>query len=316
MVQPVGRRAAADYLCQLLLKPGDYRQSWEQHVVRARHDAINQLAVAEVLAQYQSTAVARRDGPIVPHQIKDTVSRALTGRLLSKPTLELFIRAFKFSDDEADRLRRLWSGSATVGVLSGTHAIPMHAEDVVRRALTPRRYVIRALHDHVYVGADRRIARQKALQVIEAMVAGTDRMPLLSDTTALSLQLGHGCKGSTGDLREMAPDVFATEILLARTLGLGDTITVEYAVDYHRQGDINDPNERRFRRPVIWRLENFDLRVQFHPEQRPAGVWWGCWDGVDGPLLSRQEAELDSQQVVQRYVRSVERTVVGFFWTW
>ena len=57
------RRAAAEYLRQLLLKPGHYREAWEQHVARPRDGVINQLAVAQVIADrlYRSL-VARRAG--------------------------------------------------------------------------------------------------------------------------------------------------------------------------------------------------------------------------------------------------------------
>ena len=100
--QSAGRRAASDYLRQLLLKPGSYRQSWERHVVRARQGTINQLAVAEVLARHASVRatgqaaagpsagpdlVNGERAPISPHQLKDTVARALSGRLLSRPAL-------------------------------------------------------------------------------------------------------------------------------------------------------------------------------------------------------------------------------------
>ena len=47
-----GRRAASDYLQQLLIKPGGYRQRWEQYVSRERRGTINQLAVAEVIARH------------------------------------------------------------------------------------------------------------------------------------------------------------------------------------------------------------------------------------------------------------------------
>jgi hypothetical protein len=69
----------------LLLKPGTYRHAWERHVVRTRPGTINQLAVSDVLARYLSAT--GRAATIAPHQLKDTVSRALSGRLLSKPAL-------------------------------------------------------------------------------------------------------------------------------------------------------------------------------------------------------------------------------------
>lgn len=77
-----GRQAASTYLQQLLLKPGQYRQAWERYVIRTRPGSINQLAVAEVLARYLSSQEPAA-APVRPLQMKDTVSRALSGRLLA-----------------------------------------------------------------------------------------------------------------------------------------------------------------------------------------------------------------------------------------
>jgi hypothetical protein len=321
MAQAAGRRAASEYLRQLLLKPGSYRLAWQKHVVRARHDAINQLAVAEVLARHLSAASG---GPgagwsgtdVMPHQLKDTVSRALSGRLLSKPALELFIDAFGFTDDEADRLWRLWNGSATISVLSGSRAVPVQAEQDLRQLLGPRRHQTVTLHDHLWVGADGRIARARTLQVIEATEAGVDRIPFLYDTSLLTVEIGQGCAGLSGELRQIGPDVFATDILLARTLGLGETITMEYSTTFRYPGDPGDPGEREYRRAVMARLENFDMRIEFHAERLPSRLWWATWDGMDGDVLTREVATLDSQHAAQRFMRSLHRIVVGFYWDW
>jgi hypothetical protein len=316
MAQAAGRRAASDYLRQLLLKPGSYRDAWSQHVVRARHDAINQLAVAEVLARYVSERADGDQAGIMPNQLKDTVARALSGRLLSKSALALFIDAFGFSVDEADRLWRLWNGSATISVLSGSRAVPAAAEMDLRQILGPRRHQTVTMHDHVSVGADGRISRTRTMQVIEAVVAGTDRIPYLYDTSSLTVEVGQGCVGLSGELRQIGPDVFATEILLARTLGLGETITIEYSTTFRFPGNLDDPGERQYRRGVLGRLENYDMRIEFHPSRLPSGLWWATWDGVDGDVVRREQATLDSQHAAQRFMRSLERTVVGFYWTW
>ena len=136
-----GRIAASDYLQQLLLKPGAYRQSWEQYVSRERRGTINQLAVAEVIARHLWTSPrGPSDVDISPHQLKDTVSRALTGRLLSRQALTMFIEAFGFSEHEATRLWRLWNGSGAISVMSGTHAVPMMAEQSLAETLGPRQH--------------------------------------------------------------------------------------------------------------------------------------------------------------------------------
>ncbi len=310
-----GLQAASAYLQQLLLKPGEYRQAWEQHVVRARPGSINQLAVAEVLARYLQSQ-APDDAALRPLQIKDTVSRALSGRMLSRPALALFIAAFKFSDHEADRLWRLWSGTGMISVLAGSHAVPPQAEEHVVRVLGPPRHQSLSLHDHVFVGADGRLERTRTIQVIEAIAAKVDRIPFLYDTSALTVEVSRGCSGLSGELQQLRPDVFVTDILLASTLDLGDTATLEYWTTYRLPGDLTDPREREYRRGVLRHMENFDMRVEFHADRLPAHVWWATWDGVEGEILRQQEVTLDSQHAAQRFLRSVDRAVVGFHWDW
>ena len=316
MAQAAGRGAASDYLRQLLLKPGSYRQAWEKHVIRARHGSVNQLAVAEVLARYLSGPRRDQGSGVLPRQLKDTVSRALSGRLLSRQVLALFIESFEFTDDEADRLWRLWNGSATISVLSGSRAVPVQAEQELRQVLGPRRHQTVTMHDHLTVGADGRMAKSRTLQVIEATQAGVDRIPYLYDTSSLTVEVRQGCVGLSGELRQIRPDLFATDILLARTLGLGETITMEYATTFRYPGDPNDPHERQFRRAVMGKLENFDMRIEFHPDRLPARLWWATWDGVDGDVLTQEPASLDSQHAAQRFLRSLQRACVGFYWTW
>jgi hypothetical protein len=315
--RPESRRAASAYLQQLLLKPGDYRQSWEQYVSRERQGTINQLAVAEVIARHLwSSPRTPSDDHVTSHQLKDTVSRALTGRLLSRPALAMFIEAFGFSEHEAGRLWRLWNGSVSISVMSGTHAVPVRAEADVDRALGPRRHHTLSLHDHISVGADRRIDRARTLQVIEANAQGVDRIPFLCDTNVLTLEVGQGCKELSEAIHRIAPDVFATEILLARTLDLGETLTLEYWLSYRYPGDPADPAEREYRRAVIRQVDNLDMRIEFHPDQLPAQIWWAHWDGIEGAVLEREPVTLDCQHSVHRYLRSIERTVAGFYWQW
>ena len=170
------------------------------------------------------------------------------------------------------------------------------------------------MHDHIYVGADGRISRARTIQVIEAIVPGTDRIPYLYDTSSLTVEVGQGCAGLSGDLRKLGEDVFATWILLARPLALGETTTVEYTTTFRFAEGTHAQPEREYRRGVLASLENYDLRIEFHPDWLPSGVWWATWDGVDGPMLTQEPVTLDSLHAAQRYLRSMQRTVVGFHW--
>jgi hypothetical protein len=311
------RLAASQYLQQLLLKPGAYRQSWERYVSRERRGTINQLAVAEVIARHLwSVPRSPADAEVTPHQLKDTVSRALTGRLLSRPALSLFIDAFGFSEHEAGRLWRLWNGSASIGVMVGNRAFSAQTEHEVAEVLGPRRSQTISLHDHVYVGQDGRIDRARMLHVIEATAQGVDRIPFLCDTNVLTIEVGQGGKELSGKVQQIRQDLFFTEILLARTLDIGETITLEYWVSYRFPGDPADPAECEFRRAIMRHADNLDMRVEFHPDRMPAQVWWAHWDGADGDVVQREPVTLDREHSVHRYLRSVDKTVVGFYWQW
>src|SRR5580692_8412168 len=93
------RRAASEYLRELLLKPGQHREIWQQHVTRPRNDVINQLAVAEVIAAHLRSAPSHPgDAQVMPYQLRDLVSGALSGGELSQQTLTAFIDAFELAD--------------------------------------------------------------------------------------------------------------------------------------------------------------------------------------------------------------------------
>ena len=316
--QPAGgRQAAARYLRELLLRQGRYRSQWGQYAERTRQGEINHLAVAEVLAQQLWLAPrGSGDGDVLPRQLKDTVGRALSGRLLSRATLALFIEAFGFSRQEEERLWRLWGGSGRISVLSGPRAMAAGLAAEVAAAFGPRRHQTLSLHDHHQVGPEGLPTRTRTLQVIEAIVDGLDRIPYIYDTNALTLEVGQGCKDLTGPLYEIRDGLYATDISLARSLTPGETLTLEYWTTYHYHGRPDTPEERQYRRAVMRRLENFDMRVEFDPARLPARLWWATWDGMEGGIMEQEEAVLDSQHSVHRYLRSVERAVVGFHWSW
>lgn len=309
------QRVAAEYLRQLLLKPGGYRDAWQRQVARPRDGVINQLAVAEVIVAHLRSAPDRpADRHMMPYQLRDVVSDALSGRHLSMDSIALFAGAFGFSGHESDRLRCLRMGSARIGVFSGSQALP--AERELTDVLGPRKHQTLSLHDHVYVGADGRIDRARMLQVVEAIQQGVDRIPFLCDTNVLTIEVGKGGKELSGEVRQLRQDVFFTEILLSRTLDLGETHALEYWLTYRFPGDLTDQTECEFRRAVMRQVANLEMRIEFDPDRLPARVWWAHWDGVDGAVVDREAVTLDWQHSAHRYVQSVDKTVIGFQWSW
>ena len=278
---------------------------------------ITQLAVAEVLARYLwSFPRTSADKDAAARQLKDTVARALSGTLLSRSTLELFIDAFAISDPHADQLWRLWEGSGRVTVLTGENAMGPKTETELREALGPRRHQTVSMHEHVDVGADGQLVRTRTIQVIEAIADGLDRIPYIYNTNALRLEAGPGCGEVSGELYQISEGMFATTIPLARELSVGETTSLEYQTVYSYLGNPSSPDERQFRRAVMQRLENLNLSVTFHQDMLPAHIWWAVWDGADGDIVHREQVSLGTQHDVHRYLRSVEKTVVGFCWSW
>ena len=306
---PTGAQAAAAYMCELLLRPGRYRRRWEQYAERSRAGQVNQLAVAEVLAHYLwEHPRAKGDTDILARQLKDTASRALSGKLLSQATLTLFMEAFGFGPLERGQLLKLWEGSAHVRVLSGPRAI----RDDKAAALGRPRLKTLSLHDHHYLGPDGRPARHRVIHVIEAVVDGLDRVPYRADTNALTIEVGQGFSGLAGPFYQPMAELFVVDMLLAKPLALGETATLEYSTSFHYA--LPPPPE--FRRIVQYFAENLDIRVEFHPDKLPKEVVWAVWDGMEGPIVEREQVALDSQFAVHRYLRLAENTAIGFHWDW
>jgi hypothetical protein len=306
---PTGVQDAAAYLRELLLRPGRYRRKWEQYAERSRHGQVNQLAVAEVIAHYLwEHPRSKGDVDVLPRQLKDTISRALSGKLLSKATLALFMDAFGFGALERERLLKLWEGSAHVRVLSGPRAI---RDDRAGILGSPRLKTL-SLHDHHYLGPDGLPVRHRVIQVIEAIVDGVDRVPYRADTNALTIEVVQGFSGLAGPVYQPIAELFVVDMLLAKPLAAGDTATLEYSASFHYA--VRPPPE--FRRVVQFFIENLDIRVEFHPDKLPGNVEWAVWDGLEGPIVEREPVILDSQFAVHRYLRLAEKTAVGFHWDW
>jgi hypothetical protein len=153
----------------------------------------------------------------------------------------------------------------------------------------------------------------RTIQVIEAIRDGLDSIPYIYDTSALTLQVGHGCEPPVGPGSQVKDGPYILRIPLARTLSEGETLSLEYATTFHYQGEVTG-DERQYRRAVMRRVDNFDMRIEFDPEHIPAAIWWAVWDGIDGGIIEQDQVQPDSQSSVHRYLRLVEKTVIGFYW--
>ncbi len=114
MLRRQARMRTVNMLCSLLRNDPRLRAMWSRHAPTAGH-GIHQGAITQVLADYQwRVGQEPTDNVELPRQLKDTVSRALSGKTLSLRALTLFIAAFDIDDRTAERLWSTWHGSEQV----------------------------------------------------------------------------------------------------------------------------------------------------------------------------------------------------------
>ncbi len=108
------RMRTVEMLCTLLREDPELRAKWARHAPSGGR-GIHQGAIARVLADHQwATGEEPLTNADLPRRLKDTVSRALSGKSLSQRSLELFIRAFEMDAETAECLWATWKGSDQV----------------------------------------------------------------------------------------------------------------------------------------------------------------------------------------------------------
>lgn len=96
-------------LREILLADRRCRRRWLRHAQRSSARLPNQAAVTWVLATaLWERGDAAENGATLPRSLKDRVSRALTGKLISASTLRLFVDAFEMDAEQEQRLYETW----------------------------------------------------------------------------------------------------------------------------------------------------------------------------------------------------------------
>jgi hypothetical protein len=304
-------RNAGLYLAYLLKK--SYQRRWDRmdYVERAHAVDLHYGAVAHVLAeylQYHPREGRAGDREILPSQLVPLVSRALRGITLSRQVLEIFIAAFRMSQEHADELRRQWEGTSSVRVVIGD----LPPIEGAPAAHSPA-YATTSLHEFHHIGPDGQPTDHRTIRDIQSLIDGLATYRYTFDTDRVLVERIHG--GTPGQPYHVAGTQWAVDIALPRQLHRGQTHTLEFATRF-----LNPRfDEPCFRRAAHEPLENVTIWVEFHQDKLPSSIWWTQWKDYRDPNVTAIRLEpfkLDRDHVASQHLKLLDKAVVGFEWQW
>ncbi|TCJ35199.1 hypothetical protein [Parafrankia sp. BMG5.11] len=235
-------------------------------------------------------------------QLKDKVSRALTGRTLVAETLDWFIEAFNMDEGDADHLRAMFAGtSAEINGISSTVRQP--------RSMARRQWHrTLSLFERYHIDARGYLVERRTMHTILALENNVDRYLFNHEPTVVDIQVIRG--GQLGRRYEYSNGLCAHDIDFGYSLSRGQSYSFEYSA-FYAEAD----RRLEIRRPARARSENIDIAVCFQPELAPRRIWWSVWeDHYDGGPVDEDPVQLDGSLIARRYVSFIEQTVVGFRW--
>jgi hypothetical protein len=241
-----GARQSGMYLRELL--NSTYRDRWAraEFAMRGKSGKPNQAAVAQVLVEYLWDRPRKpEDRDLKPAQLKDLVSRALSGTVLSRQTVQLFVDAFGIEKDDATVLWRQWEEKELARVIFGE--LPPIEGD----APNLQRYQTISLHEFHYLGPDGRPVRHRTIQDIRALVDGLDSHRYSFDTNEVEVERVQG--GTPSAPYRLQGSVWAVDLKLPSVLNRGGMTSMEYVTKFHYACDV-EPVFRRVHRLKGWGL--------------------------------------------------------------
>ena len=285
------------YLRMLLLRPGEYRNTWERLAGPTQPEEIDYAAVGQVLAKHADA----------PASWAEPARLALEGEELTPETLAAFGAAFQLSRRHADRLDGLLAGSPAVRVIDDHVRAPAS----LRSAELAVQHETLSLHEMHVLGPDGRPAEHQTIQLIRSTVDGLESLPYRFDTDELVVDVVRG--GQVGEVYRINDTLYGVDLMLPRPLSAGETELMQVRLNFRYRSA--PPPE--FRRGVLGSTQDLTLWVSFHPDRLPRKVWQARWDAIDhAQIIEREPVELDNERSVHCRFDVVERSIVGFYWEW
>jgi hypothetical protein len=307
-----GQYAAGRQLQTLLLRVGLYRDQWEdaaRNTSRAiQRNKLNQAAVAEVIAQHLYDNGHPETDTKLARQLKDKVSRALSGNGLTPETLDWFVQAFHISPHDTRRLHDIYDGHIELTEIVGNLEPPEPGSGI--RPLDHRTTL---LFEHHYIGCEQLPVHHHTQQTIYSLSDGLTSYQYRIDTPEAEVRLKRG--GTPGKVYPIGHGYYAIDISFPHPLSFGETQYLDYWTNFRYSAA--PPSE--FRRGAHERVEHLDMRVEFHQDKLPRQLWWAEWADyrdIHRDIVMREDVTLDEERSAHRYLDAIEHTVVGFYWEW
>jgi hypothetical protein len=301
---------AARELCRLLADPArPYRSVWEQRGVAYRGRALNQTAIAKVIAAYlvDRGLLADFEEGDWPRSRRDWVRSRLAGRVLTHLELELFMDAFGLGVAERDRLRQRLDEGA------GSGSPELFTPGPIRLAGLPDRttYAVDRVLDEHTVGASGLPTNHRTTLTLRALDAQVSEYLYLFDADTVSVDVVKG--GSADQSRQVGDGLFAVVITLDEPLARGDSCELTFDTTF-AYAEVPPPVVRR---AASADRTEIDMTVSFHPDRLPRAVHLSTWAMLtDAEALTSVAVDPDRNHRVTATWTRARAGLVGFDWVW
>ncbi len=287
-------------LNQLLTSRTAYIERWLPHAKRTG-GPVNQSAIARVFDIYMFES-GEEDFPS-SRVLKDRISRALSGSVLTPQTLNWFIGAFHMTEGDAARLRETLKGSAPPPGISNT----LRTETKLARR---QRHRTISLMERYVFGPAGTLSTRHTRQMIRAVEDGVESYIFNHEPEVQAIDVLQG--GRLGRRFEYGEGLKGVEILLETPLDTSQVAALEYDATFRE----SPASPTQVRRAAYARAEQFSLTVQFSESRKPREAWWCVWDDHFAHLpLEERPVSLRENSLVN-YLPYLEQAVVGFRWGW
>lgn len=297
-------------LCRLLADPArPYRSIWERRGPAYRGRALNQAAIAKVVAAYlvDRGLLAEFEEGDWPRSRRDWVRSRLSGSVLTHLDLEVFMDAFELAEYDREALRQHLEAATGAGRTEMFTPGSVRLEGLPDRS----RYAVERVQDLHRVGPTGLPSHHRTTQTVRALDDDVGEYLYLFDAGAASVEVVKG--GTAGDPRRVGDGIWGVVITLEEPLARGEACELTYETTFAYA----EPPPSRLRRAAPAAARQIDMSVAFHADRLPAQVHQSTWARLsDSEALTSSTISLDKNHTASATWTVARAGLVGFSWTW